>query len=279
MIPPDLQNKVFQNHPVEQAQATLSMDFPSSSHPSVEDQASESSFMAQSDCVVVFPEGWTKRCAQRRGGVSAGKWDMYLTAPDGTRLRSSVELISYVVSQRIRIDPTYLNFDRVISPGVDIKMLSPGAKSLIRKIKYLEENDYDPSGLSMIVKEPPAPKTKRIRSRVHVNKSQVNLSGLSQLIPPLKPKHEKYLWRQSAKVQYPSPHQIRFMAKQLKLDIAVVEAWFQKNRAKPSSTPVSQNVESSEVMDTNELLTVLPTGTEAEVIRENAESDQICVEL
>ncbi|TRY76781.1 hypothetical protein TCAL_14764 [Tigriopus californicus] len=281
MIPPDLHNQLFKGHSGEEAQATLPPDFPTASHTCTDPSAEDlSSFMAQTDCVVAFPEGWTKRCTQRRGGASAGKWDMYLTAPDGTRLRSSVELLSYVVSHRIRIDPTYLNFDRVIRPGVDVSSLTPGAQSLIRKIKYLEEHDFDPSGLSMIVKAPQAPKARKIRSRDSApTKSHMSLSKLSQRIPPLKPKHEKYLQRQLAKVQYPSPHQIRYMAMQLKLDIAVVSAWFQKNRVNPQ-TLLSQRLESTDMMDTNELLTtVLSTGTEAEVIRENAESDQVCGEL
>lgn len=53
-----------------------------------------------------LPFGWKKKCSKRVNGKYAGKWDVVLFCPFGTRLRSNVELNRYLMENpNIEYDP------------------------------------------------------------------------------------------------------------------------------------------------------------------------------
>ena len=45
-----------------------------------------------------LPFGWIKKCSKRKRGKSAGYWDITLTSPDKTKLRSNRELKTFLQS-------------------------------------------------------------------------------------------------------------------------------------------------------------------------------------
>eukprot|EP00095_Tigriopus_kingsejongensis_P009667 snap_masked-scaffold1197_size55989-processed-gene-0.5 protein:Tk09667 transcript:snap_masked-scaffold1197_size55989-processed-gene-0.5-mRNA-1 annotation:"truncated methyl binding protein 2 transcript 1" len=239
--------------------------------------AHEPAQASDSDYIVPLPDGWLKRCTQRKSGATAGSWDMYLTAPNGQRLRSNVELIKFVIQHKIAIDPTLVNFER--SNGSREPVLAPSTRSLIKKIQYLTEHDYDPSGLDMVLK--PDPPTKTPHRSVHRRPAPTHHLHLSALPPgpwQLKPKQEKYLIRQLAKVKYPTPAQIRYMAQQLRVDNDLIETWFRHNRkAEERARSPPQPVMALDALNNDQMTSTLPS--EAGVImieRDNAECDEIC---
>ena len=56
--------------------------------------------------------GWKKKIIPRRNGKSAGKWDVYLYTPLGTKIRSTKELIKHLRATKLQIDPFVINMDK-----------------------------------------------------------------------------------------------------------------------------------------------------------------------
>ena len=60
-----------------------------------------------------LPHGWLKQGLRRKGGETSGHWDIYLISPNGKRLRSNVELESFLASNpNISIDRESTNSSR-----------------------------------------------------------------------------------------------------------------------------------------------------------------------
>ncbi|XP_076362291.1 uncharacterized protein LOC143253050 isoform X2 [Tachypleus tridentatus] len=51
-----------------------------------------------------MPQGWVRRVVQRRSGKTAGKFDIYILAPDGKKLRSRKELSLCLSKYNVHID-------------------------------------------------------------------------------------------------------------------------------------------------------------------------------
>ena len=65
------------------------------------------------DQVIDLPGGWVKRIVHRASGATQGRFDVYLTAPGARkRLRSTRELVNYLVKTHTVIDPNEVNFDK-----------------------------------------------------------------------------------------------------------------------------------------------------------------------
>ena len=90
-----------------------------------------------------------------------GACDAYLTAPDGTRLRSTTEVIHYLVQNNIHdIDPRYVNMDKTMEPTPEDKPTN-NVKKMIAVIECLKRGEKP--DLTAKVKAKPAPKPKTSR--------------------------------------------------------------------------------------------------------------------
>eukprot|EP00090_Calanus_glacialis_P013471 TRINITY_DN22146_c0_g1_i1.p1 TRINITY_DN22146_c0_g1~~TRINITY_DN22146_c0_g1_i1.p1 ORF type:complete len:1179 (-),score=271.67 TRINITY_DN22146_c0_g1_i1:51-3149(-) len=79
-----------------------------------------------------LPEGWQRSLVQRTIGVSAGKYDVYIFTPDGSRLRSQNELRTYLYDRGITdINPDTIDFSvygnksNAPQPSTQKKTISP----------------------------------------------------------------------------------------------------------------------------------------------------------
>eukprot|EP00057_Strongylocentrotus_purpuratus_P031211 XP_783908.2 PREDICTED: methyl-CpG-binding domain protein 4 [Strongylocentrotus purpuratus] len=66
-----------------------------------------------------LPTGWTRKITERMSGASAGKFDVYLTSPEGKRLRSMKEVADHLE----KTNSTYTSADFIFKP----KNLKPSA--------------------------------------------------------------------------------------------------------------------------------------------------------
>lgn len=187
--------------------------------------------------VYELPGGWEKKIVPRKSGASVGRWDTYLIAPDGTKIRSNQDLIKYCAGTGTQIDPLVINMDKscVEDKPADGSRMKPN-KSVIQLSEALrrisncgQSLHYDNSFRGFT-----APAV------VASSSSTTEYYGeADEMLVRSLPTHEftarqvEYLERQYAKLDtFPTLNVFKFLARQLKMDQQHIEAWFkEKNRA------------------------------------------------
>jgi hypothetical protein len=169
-----------------------------------------------------LPGGWVKKLCKRKIGASAGTWDAYLFAPDGTKLRSNQDLLRYVTQRGMQIDPYVINLDKAKNRGVCGRQKP--SKSTISLIQALQKPN---GGLDVKKSTAPRPATNGRLEQQEEPKSPRKTEVFRFSI-----KQSNYLERQYDKLPYPKPREFAYLAKQLKVGLQCVEEWFE-NRNDP----------------------------------------------
>jgi hypothetical protein len=103
-----------------------------------------------------LPGGWVKKLVQRASGQSEGKWDPYLTSPDGTRLRSGPELLAYIAKSPQfwpEFNAKTCNLDRPPECGVDgipDGHFSPGTHKLIKFVELVNSGTSSDDAIALV---------------------------------------------------------------------------------------------------------------------------------
>ncbi len=189
--------------------------------------------------------GWTKKICQRKTGASAGGWDCYIFAPNGTKLRSTQELIRFVFDYGLEqtIDPYEVNFDKSVATKANKGGAAAGRqkpnKSTMTLIKALSmgRDAFSSQEKPRPIKKKPAAAAAEKAAASGLNSSAAAkpahfLTGGGGSDFSFGPKQTAYLERQYAKLPFPGQGAFSYMARQLKVDAYRVEDWFdEKHRA------------------------------------------------
>lgn len=156
--------------------------------------------------------GWIKEEVRRKSGKTQGKWDIYLTSPKGTRLRSNVELMRYLAQQNEQNpDPKVVNFTRTAAcPSsshdgkreIAQRMLQPGIEVLSSSRKVT--NLYKPTVFR----------------------------GKARHRPTMKESEVMYLERQLGKIGLPNWDHLLNLSIRLNREPRVIHAWMASRLAK-----------------------------------------------